>query len=72
MLFKIFQFAQEENKYYQSLENGGHLLAPEIGVTVDAAESFGLQLGVPFTVIGKNSLKHWGVHFSMAYSFGVN
>ncbi|MFC1586117.1 transporter [Fibrobacterota bacterium] len=56
----------------ESFENGGHLLAPEVGVTVDATESFGLQAGIPFTVLGKNSLKHWGVHLSLAYSIGVN
>jgi hypothetical protein len=56
----------------ESFENGGYLIAPQVGVTVDATESFGLQLGIPFTVFGKNILKHWGVHFSLAYNIGVD
>jgi hypothetical protein len=55
----------------KSLENGGYLLAPEAGVIVDASEGFAMQLGIPFSVVGKNILKYWGIHLSMALSVGL-
>jgi len=65
-----YSFADKSNGN-DSWENDGHLLAPEVGITVDASESFGLQAGIPFTVLGKNSLKYWGVHLSLSYNFGT-
>jgi hypothetical protein len=29
----------------------------------------GLQLGIPFTAIGKTDIQFWGLHFSLATRF---
>ncbi len=55
----------------EQLENDGYLLFPEVGVIIEPSENFALQAGIPFTIVGKNTLKHWAFHFSIAYNFGV-
>ena len=56
----------------ESLENGGYLLKPGLGLLVDVNDKFSLEFGVDFTLSGKNQMKSWDLHLSFTKDFEVN
>jgi hypothetical protein len=55
----------------KSLKDVGYLLVPEPGFVFDIADLVSLEFGVPFTIVGKNSLSYWGLHLSMSIGLSI-
>lgn len=55
----------------ESEENGGHLIIPEPGFTVEIDDLFSVQMGIPFTVFGKRNLSYWGMHGSLSLTIDI-
>ncbi len=53
----------------QSLDNGAYTMGAQAGINWEPSETLGVQVGIPFTVIGENSSKYWGLQLSLGYSF---
>ncbi|MDQ2999693.1 MAG: hypothetical protein M3Y08_00320 [Fibrobacterota bacterium] len=55
----------------KSAKNLGYLLVPEPGFVIDVADLLSFQLGVPFTIVGKNIPSYWGIHFSLSLGLSL-
>jgi hypothetical protein len=55
----------------ESREDGGYLVIPEIGFTVEIDQTFSFQMGVPFTVLGRRGLSYWGIHASVSLAVDI-
>lgn len=57
----------------KSLDDGGYLVIPEPGVTVEIDDWLGLEVGIPFTILGKGRgvPSFWGIHGSVAVSIDI-
>ena len=52
-------------------KTSGYVLIPEPGLIIDIDDLLSVQLGVPFTVVGKNDASYWGIHLSLSLGFGL-
>lgn len=54
-----------------SNEDGGYLVIPEPGLSLDLDDFISFQLGIPFTILGKNAGSYWGIHGSLSWSLNI-
>lgn len=54
-----------------SLKDDGHLVMPELGLLFDLDDFFSFQLGIPFSVLGRNAGSQWGIHGSLSLSVDI-
>lgn len=54
-----------------AVEDGGYLVIPEPGFTLEIDQVFSFQMGVPFTVLGKRNLSYWGIHGSLSVCLDI-
>lgn len=55
----------------ESQEDGGFLVIPEPGFTLEIDQYFSFQMGVPFTILGKRNLSYWGIHGSVSLCLDI-
>lgn len=65
------QLRLNSNNDGETQEDGGYLVIPEPGFTVEIDDIFSFQMGIPFTIIGKRNLSYWGIHGSVLVTLGV-
>lgn len=65
----LYQF--DDTRGGKSDKNMGYLLVPEPGFVIDVADLLSFQLGVPFTIVGKNAPSYWGIHFSLSLGLSL-
>ncbi len=66
----------------KSGNDASYVVTPEVGFTLDFPSYTSVQLGIPFTVIGKSGSNEsgigkrvsneWGMHFSLSVNFGID
>lgn len=54
-----------------AMKDDGHLVMPEVGLVFDLDDFFSFQLGIPFTVLGRNAYSQWGMHGSLSFRFDI-